>query len=299
MDPPQQQQTETPTDDLVNDESLNNDQSHSAPTLGDNVSNFATEDTNITTQQDAPGDAEMIAQQDAPMIDLEEIDRLAKDDPFNAFALIAKSNTLFSTSTGQTSDSSKGNPSETSKNNLLAEFQKKIIEANLLELIEKDAGALAEIRSLFEKLGALPTGWKFRNLFNYLEPMLESANQNFQKRKTDQAQMEEKKAYHDQIVIELSSFQEKFKTLQQERNNAKQQVVDIDAKIKELETQKAEILAKDEARNREANEAVNKFKLSKELESTIAQLANDNHALDTQLAEYKSQIEKLISSFEI
>ena len=186
MDPPQQQQAETPTDDLVNDESLNNDQSHSAPTLGDNVSNFATEDTNITTQQDAPGDAEMIAQQDTPMIDLEEIDRLAKDDPFNAFALIAKSNTLFSTSTGQTSDSSKGNPSETSKNNLLAEFQKKIIEANLLELIEKDAGALAEIKSLFEKLGALPTGWKFRNLFNYLEPMLESANQNFQKRKTDQ-----------------------------------------------------------------------------------------------------------------
>ena len=299
MDHPQQQQAETPTDDLVNDESLNNDQSHSAPTLGDNVSNFATEDTNITTQQDAPGDAEMIAQQDAPMIDLEEIDRLAKDDPFNAFALIAKSNTLFSTSTGQTSDSSKGNPSETSKNNLLAEFQKKIIEANLLELIEKDAGALAEIKSLFEKLDALPTGWKFRNLFNYLEPMLESANQNFQKRKTDQAQMEEKKAYHDQIVIELSSFQEKFKTLQQERNNAKQQVVDIDAKIKELETQKAEILAKDEARNREANEAVNKFKLSKELESTIAQLASDNHALDTQLAEYKSQIEKLISSFEI
>ena len=299
MDPPQQQQAETPTDDLVNDESLNNDQSPSAPTLGDNVSNFATEDTNITTQQDAPGDAEMIAQQDAPMIDLEEIDRLAKDDPFNAFALIAKSNTLFSTSTGQTSDSSKGNPSETSKNNLLAEFQKKIIEANLLELIEKDAGALAEIKSLFEKLGALPTGWKFRNLFNYLEPMLESANQNFQKRKTGQAQMAEKKAHHDQIVIELSSFQEKFKTLQQERNNAKQQVVDIDAKIKELEAQKAEILAKDEARNREANEAVNKFKLSKELESTIAQLANDNHALDTQLAEYKSQIEKLISSFEI
>ena len=149
----------------------------------------------------------MIAQQDTPMIDLEEIDRLAKDDPFNAFALIAKSNTLFSTSTGQTSDSSKGNPSETSKNNLLAEFQKKIIEANLLELIEKDAGALAEIRSLFEKLGALPTGWKFRNLFNYLEPMLESANQNFQKRKTGQAQMAEKKAHHDQIVIELSSFQ--------------------------------------------------------------------------------------------
>ena len=299
MDPPQQQQAETPTDDLVNDESLNNDQSHSAPTLGDNVSNFATEDTNITTQQDAPGDAEMIAQQDTPMIDLEEIDRLAKDDPFNAFALIAKSNTLFSTSTGQTSDSSKGNPSETSKNNLLAEFQKKIIEANLLELIEKDAGALAEIKSLFEKLGALPTGWKFRNLFNYLEPMLESANQNFQKRKTGQAQMAEKKAYHDQIVIELSSFQEKFKTLQQERNNAKQQVVDIDAKIKELEAQKAEILAKDEARNREANEAINKFKLSKKLESTIAQLASDNHALDTQLAEYKSQIEKLISSFEI
>ena len=66
-----------------------------------------------------------------------------------------------------------------------------------------------------------------------------------------------------------------------------------------LEAQKAEILAKDEARNQEANEAVNKFKLSKELESTIAQLASDNHALDTQLAEYKSQIEKLISSFEI
>lgn len=299
MDPPQHQQAETPTDDLVNDESLNNDQSPSAPTLGDNVSNFATEDTNIITRQDAPGDAEIIVQQDTPMIDLEEIDRLAKDDPFNAFALIAKSNTLFSTSTGQTSDSSKGNPSETSKNNLLAEFQKKIIEANLLELIEKDAGVLAEIKCLFEKLGALPTGWKFRNLFNYLEPMLESANQNFQKRKTGQAQMAEKKAHHDQIVIELSSFQEKFKTLQQERNNAKQQVVDIDAKIKELEAQKAEILAKDEARNREANEAVNKFKLSKELESTIAQLANDNHTLDTQLAEYKSQIEKLISSFEI
>lgn len=52
----------------------------------------------------------------------EEPDQLEKTNPIDAFDFLVKSDILFSKSLGKSSDPSTDNPSETSKENLLAEF---------------------------------------------------------------------------------------------------------------------------------------------------------------------------------
>jgi hypothetical protein len=78
----------------------------------------------------------------------EELDRLEKNNPLEAFDFLVKSDVLFSMSTGKSSDTSTDDPSETSKENLLAEFRSKVLGTNLFEAIEQDDSIIAEIKEL-------------------------------------------------------------------------------------------------------------------------------------------------------
>ena len=69
-------------------------------------------------------------------ISLEELEQLERDNPPDAFDLLVKSDTLLSKSIGKSLDTSTGSLSETSKENLLAEFRSKVLEVDLLQALE-------------------------------------------------------------------------------------------------------------------------------------------------------------------
>jgi hypothetical protein len=70
------------------------------------------------------------------IISQEELDRLENFNPLDAFDFLMKNDVLFSKSGGKSSNVSTDDPSETSKENLLAEFRNKVLKINLLEAIE-------------------------------------------------------------------------------------------------------------------------------------------------------------------
>jgi len=94
----------------------------SAFDLGDKSSKDATPMANVQTTNVA--------------ISQEELDQLEKNNPLEAFDFLIKSDVLFSRSTGKSPDVSANDPSETSKENLLAEFRNKVFGINLFEAIE-------------------------------------------------------------------------------------------------------------------------------------------------------------------
>jgi len=78
----------------------------------------------------------------------------------------------FSRSIGKSSNVSVDAPSENSKENLLVEFQSKVLEANLFEAIEQDENIIAEVKELLCKLGNLLSGSKIQEFSRALEPLL-------------------------------------------------------------------------------------------------------------------------------
>jgi len=109
---------------------------------------------------------------------------------------MVKSDVLFSKSTGKSSDISTDDPSETSKDNLLVELRSKVLGTNLFE-----------VKELLHKLSKLPSGSRFQEFSQTLEPLMDGIHQSFQQKKTDQSKLEEQTLRCDQLRAEAATFQ--------------------------------------------------------------------------------------------
>ena len=239
-------------------------------------------------------------------ISQEELDQLEKDNPLEAFDFLMKSDVLFSKSTGKSLDVSANDPSETSKDNLLAEFRNKVLGVNLFEAIEQNDAIIFEVKELLQKLGEHPSRLKFREFSQALELLVEGINQGFQQKKAGQSKLEEQTLRCNQLLAEVATFQEKLDAFRQEAPNPQQKVAELDAtiakyqaEIQNLELQKANILEKESHLKKEASVAIQKIKESKLSQQDITMLIDNDKALDEKLTGFKSQLDRLTSSFTI
>jgi len=127
----------------------------------------------------------------------------------------------------------------------LAEFRSKVLGVNLFQAIEQNDAIIFEVKELRQKLGELPSGSKFREFSQALEPLMEGINQDFQQKKAYQSKLEEQTQRCNQLLAEVAAFQEKLVAFRQEIPNPQQKVAEIDATIAKLELQKANILEKE------------------------------------------------------
>jgi len=243
--------------------------------------------------------------QPAKIISQEDFDQLEKVNPLDAFDLLAQ-DFLFSKSTGKSSNVSADDLLETSKENLLPEFRSKVLGANLFEAIEQDKNIIVEIKELLSKLGRLLSGSKIQEFLRALEPLLEGIVQGFQQKKTDQAKLEEQTLRCDQLLDEVSTFKAKVEAFRKQIPTTQQRVAEIDstiakykAEILNLETQKNNLLAKEDLMKQEAQVAIQKAKESKLYQQEIAILIVNGKALDEKLSDFKNQLDKLTSEFVI
>jgi len=81
-------------------------------------------------------------------ISQEELDQLEKDSPLEAFDFLMKSDALFSKSIGKSPDVSANDPLESSRDSLLAEFRRKVLDVNLFEAIEQNDAVILEVKEL-------------------------------------------------------------------------------------------------------------------------------------------------------
>jgi len=243
--------------------------------------------------------------QPAKVISQEDLDQLEKANPFDAFDFLAQ-DVLLSRSTEKSSHVSADDVSETSKENLLAELRSKVLEANLFEAIEQDDSIIAEVKELLCRLGTLLPGSKIQEFSRALEPLMEGIGQIFQQKRVPQAKLEEKTLRCDQLLDEVAAFKAKLEVFRQEIPINQQKVAEIDsniakykAEILNLETQKNNLLAKENLMKREAQLAIQKAKESKLSQQEITALTEDDKAFDEWLGDYKNQMNKLTSKFVI
>ena len=154
----------------------------------------------------------------------EELAQLEKDNPLEAFDFLVKSDVLFYKSTEKSSEISTDDPSETLKDNLLAEFRSKVLGTYLFEAIEQDGGVISKVKELLHKLSKLPSGFRFQEFSKTLEPLMDSLHQSFQQKKTDQSKLKEQTLRCDQLRAEVATFQAKFATFRQEIPDTQQKV---------------------------------------------------------------------------
>lgn len=109
------------------------------------------------------------------------------------------------------------------------------------------------MKELLCKLCELPSGSKFREFSQVLEPLLNGISQSFRQKKTSQAQLEEQTQRCNQLLSEVATFQVKLDAFRQETPTTQQKVEEIDstiarykAEIQNLETQRTNLLAKEE-----------------------------------------------------
>jgi len=76
-------------------------------------------------------------------------------------------------------------------------------------------------------------------------------------------------------------------------------VAEIDATIAKLELQKANILEREGHLKREASVAIQKVKESKLSQQDMTKLIDNGKALDEKMTGFKSQLDRLTSSFTI
>ena len=81
---------------------------------------------------------------------------------------------------------------------------------NLFEAIEQNAAIIFEVKELLQKLGELPSGSKFREFSQALEPLMEGINQGFQQKRVAQSKLEEKNQHCNQFLAEVAAFQAKL-----------------------------------------------------------------------------------------
>ena len=121
----------------------------------------------------------------------EELEQLEKDNPRDAFDLLVKRDTLLSKSIGKSSDTSTGCLSETSTENLLAEFRSKVLEVDMFQAIEQDANVISEVRDSLLKLNQSSFGSKFQEFWQALKPLMDGLKQTFHQKKADQSKLQE------------------------------------------------------------------------------------------------------------
>lgn len=167
------------------------------------------------------------------IISQEDLDQLEKVNPLDAFDFLAQ-DVLFSKSTRKSSNISADYLSETSKENLLADFRSEVLGANLFEAVEQDENIIIEVQELLCKLGNLPSFLKFQAFSRVLEPLLESIGQGFQQKKTSQAKLEEQTLRCDQLLDGVAAFKAKLEAFRQETPTTQQRVAEIDSTIAKL-----------------------------------------------------------------
>jgi len=122
-------------------------------------------------------------------------------------------------------------PSETSKENLLAKFRSKVLEVDLFQAIEQDATIIPKIKELLRKLSKTPSGTKFQEFSEGLEPLMEEINLCFHQRKADQSKLEDQTVRCNRLMAKVTIFQEKFLTFRQEIPDAKKKVEELNLAI--------------------------------------------------------------------
>jgi len=93
---------------------------------------------------------------------------------------------------------------------------------NLFEAIEQNAAIIFEVKELLQKLGELPSGSKFQEFSQALEPLMEGINQGFQQKRVAQSKLEEKTQHCNQLLVEVAAFQAKLEAFRQEIPNPQQ-----------------------------------------------------------------------------
>ena len=152
-------------------------------------------------------------------ISQEELDQLEKDNPLEAFDFLMKRDVLFSRSTGKSPDISANDPIDSSRDSLLAVFRNKVLGVNLFEADEQNDAIIFEVKELLQKLGELPSGSKFREFSQALEPFMEGINQGFQQKIADQSKFEEQTLRCNQFLAYVAAFQVKLEAFRQETPN--------------------------------------------------------------------------------
>jgi len=110
--------------------------------------------------------------QSAKIVSQQDLDQLEKANPLDAFDFLAQ-DVLLPRSTGKSSHVSTDDVSDISKENLLAELQSKVLEANLFVAIEHDDSIIAEVTDLLRRLNALLPGSKIQEFSRALAPLME------------------------------------------------------------------------------------------------------------------------------
>jgi len=236
----------------------------------------------------------------------EELDMLEETDPIEAFNLMIRSCALLSKTTEGSSNTSISNPSETSKENLLMEIRTKVLEVDLFQAIKQDTGVILEIKGLLRKLSKTSFGSKFQELSNKLESLMDDIDMSFQQRKIEQSKLEDQTKLHDQLMVEITTFQQNIVNFRQEIPDAKQKVEEIDSaiakheeEIKTLRMQRANVLERESIMQKEAKLAIRKVKESQAFEREMAARVENGKVLDEMLAKSKGKLNKLKSEFVI
>jgi len=246
------------------------------------------DETTGLVQTNAPGEkplAEVAPAknvQSAKVISQEDLDQLEKANPLDAFDFLAQ-DVLLSRSTRKSSHVSADDVSETLKENLLAELQSKVLEANLFDVIEQDDSIIAVVIDLLCRLNALLPGSKIQEFSRALAPLMEGVGQSFQQKRVIQTKLEEKTLHCDQLLDEVAAFKAKLEVFRREIPINQQKVAEIDstiakykAEILNLENQKSKLLSQENLMKQEAQVAIQKAKESKLSQQEIVALAEDD-----------------------
>ena len=200
----------------------------------------------LPSSKDVPPAANIVASNTA--MSQEELEQFEKDNPFDAFEFLVRSDTLLSKNIGKSSDTSTGGLSQTSKESLLAEFRDKVLDIDLFQAIEQNDNIISEVKVLFLKLDQSSFGPKFREFWQMLEPLMENVKQSLHQKKADQSKLEERTLAYDCLMAEITTFHTKLAAFREEIPNAQQKMEEIDstiaeykAKIHNLKLQKASI----------------------------------------------------------
>ena len=254
--------------------------------------------------KDVPPSANILAS--SAVMSLEELEQFERDNPFDAFELLVRNETLLSKSIGKSSDTSTGGLSQTSKESLVAEFWNKVLDINLFQAIKQDDNIIFEVKDLFHKLDQSSFGPKFQELWQMLEPLMENVNQSLHQKKADQSKLEERTLVYDHLMAEITAFHTKLAAFREEIPDAQKKMDEIDstiaeykAKIHNLELQIASIQERESLMKKETSLAIKKVKDSKVFHKEMEPLVQHGKALDGEIDDFKGKLSKLQTEFKI
>jgi len=184
-------------------------------------------------------------------------------NPIEKFNLMTKSGALLSKTTERSSNTSVSDLSETSKEYLLVELRTKVLEVDLFQAIEQDAIIIFELKLLLHKLNTPSFGSKFQDFSQEMKTLMDNIVLSFQQKGAEQSKFEDQKKLHDQLTVEVTTFQQSITTFRQEIPYAKQKMEEIDSaiarhkeEIKTLRLQRTNVLERECTMQQEAKLAI-------------------------------------------